>query len=66
MRGIRLMIAGLPLKLKVTRHTLSKLKELRDTERASVTKWHKRGLPALNGSLCMRSCFIPSGAIQDK
>lgn len=37
------MIAGLLARLRVIRHTLTKLQQLTETERAPITKGHEGG-----------------------
>lgn len=63
MRGIGLMIAGLPARLRVIRRTLTKLPLLAKTERAAITKGHQGELPSLTGLLCMRYQFTPNGSL---
>lgn len=59
------MIAALPAKLRVIKHTLTKLQQLTHTEKALINKGHQGGLPSLTGSLCMRCSFTPNGPLKD-
>lgn len=64
MSGVGLMTAGLPARLRVIRHTLTKLQQLTETERALITKGHQGGLPSLTGWLSMRCSFTPNGPLK--